>query len=82
MPKVRRAHLPRPLLDHLLERIRQREISAEQLGLLAEWLDAGPDVPEGKWFKRFPQMIVCGEAELISTFLRLAQVRFCSVCIV
>jgi len=74
MPKVRRENLPRPLLDHLLERIREREISAEQLGFLAEWLDTEPEVPEGRWFKRFPQMTVCGKAELIRTFLRLGQI--------
>jgi hypothetical protein len=45
MPKVRRQHFPPALLDHLLDRIRCREISADQLGLLAEWLDTEPDVP-------------------------------------
>jgi len=42
--------------------------------LLAEWLDTEPEVPVGKWFKRFPEMIVCGEGELVKTFLRLGQV--------
>ena len=74
MPKVRRAHLPRALLNHLLDRIRDREISAEQLGFLADWLDTEPDVPAGRWFKRFPGMTVCGEGELVKTFLRLGQV--------
>jgi hypothetical protein len=44
-----------------------------QLELLADWLAAGPEVPDGKWFKRFPQMTVCGEGELIRTFLRVGQ---------
>jgi len=44
-------------------------ISADQLGLLAEWLDTQPEVPEGKWFKTFPGLTVCGEGELIKTFL-------------
>ena len=26
-------------------------------------------VPDGKWFKRFPGMILCGEGELVKTFL-------------
>lgn len=69
MPRVRRKNLPRPLLDHLLDRIRSRKISADQLGLLAEWLDATPEVPAGRWFKKFPGMTVCGEGELIKTFL-------------
>ena len=36
---------------------------------IARWLDAGPEVPSGEWYKRFPGMIVCGEGELIKTFL-------------
>jgi hypothetical protein len=74
MPKIRRHNLPPTLLNHLLDRIRLREISAEQLGLLADWLDAEPEVPEGKWFKRFSGMIVCGEGELVKTLLAINQI--------
>ena len=74
MPKIRRHNLPPALLDHLLDRIRLREISAEQLGFLADWLDAEPEVLEGKWFKRFSGMIVCGEGELVKTFLATNQI--------
>jgi ribosomal protein S18 acetylase RimI-like enzyme len=73
MPEVRRRHVPRAVLDHLLDRIRERQISADQLGLLADWLDTAPQVPARKWFKRFPKMIVCGEGELVKTILRLGQ---------
>jgi hypothetical protein len=74
MPKVLRRNLPRPLFAHLLERVQQRQISAAQLVLLLEWLDTEPEVPGGKWFKRFSGMIVCGEAELVKTFLVPGQV--------
>jgi hypothetical protein len=57
----------------LLDRIRLREISADQLGALAEWLDTEPEVPSQGWFKRFPRMTVCGEGELIKTFLTAEQ---------
>ena len=70
MPKIRRQNLPPALLHHLLDRIRSREISGDQLGLFAEWLDTEPEVP----FKRFPQMIVCAEGELVKTFLNAQQV--------
>jgi hypothetical protein len=50
-------------MAHLIRRVRQREISTSQLGLLARWLATDPEVPKGRWFKRFPEMIVCGEAE-------------------
>jgi len=73
MPRVRRNNLPPALLEHLLDRIRTRNISADQLGLLAEWLDNAPEVPTGRWFKKFPDMIVCGEGELIKTFLQIGQ---------
>ena len=52
------------MLDHLLIRVRDREISKEQLGLLALWLKTDPEVPSGPWFKRFPGMIACGEGSL------------------
>jgi hypothetical protein len=52
-----------------LKRIKKRHISVDQLGLLADWLATEPEVPAGRWFRRFPGMIVCGEGELIRTFL-------------
>jgi len=69
MPKIRRHRLPQTLLVHLLTRMRQRNISSEQITLLAHWLDTEPDVPESKWFRKFPDFTVCGEGELIKTFL-------------
>jgi hypothetical protein len=73
MPQVRRHSLPPRLLDHLLDRIRERKISADQLELLADWLRGEPEVPAGRWFKKFPGMTVCGEGELIKTFLQPGQ---------
>jgi hypothetical protein len=65
MPEIRRHTLPPALLCHLLDRIQQRGISSDQLGLQAAWLDTRPTVPSGRWFKRFPGMILCGEVEWI-----------------
>ncbi|MEX1127329.1 MAG: hypothetical protein WEB50_02060 [Vicinamibacterales bacterium] len=69
MPHVRRHNLPPALFQHLLERIRSRKVPATQLELLATWLDTEPEVPEGDWYKRFSGMTVCGDGELIKTFL-------------
>jgi hypothetical protein len=69
VPRVRRQNLPPALFQHLLDRIQQRKIPATQLELLAQWLDTEPEVPEGQWYKRFSGMTVCGEGELIKTFL-------------
>ena len=73
MPKIRRHNLPRALYAHLLERVQQRNISAQQLRLMLLWMDTQPEVPNGQWFKRFPELIVCGEGELIKTFLLIDQ---------
>ena len=69
MPKIRRHHLPPALFQHLLDRIQERKIPASQLELLARWLDTEPEVPEGDWYKSFSGMTVCGDGELIKTFL-------------
>ena len=69
MPSVRRQNFPPALLQHLLDRIQSRKIPASQLELLAAWLDTEPDVPEGQWYKRFSGMTVCGEGELVKTFI-------------
>jgi len=74
MPRIRRHGLPPRLLDHLLDRVSSRHISAAQLGSLADWLRTEPEVPHGKWFKKFPGVTVCGEGELIKTFLRTGQI--------
>lgn len=69
MPRVRRQNVPPRLFQHLLDRIRERRIPADQLEALAAWLDEEPEVPAGEWYKRFPGMTVCGEGELVKTFL-------------
>lgn len=69
MPKIRRKHFPPALLQHLVNRVDKREIPLDQLVLFINWIDLDPEVPEGKWFKRFTGMIVCGEGELVKTFL-------------
>ena len=69
MPRVRRKDLPPALFAHLLNRIQQRRIDAKQLELLARWLDSEPEVPEGPWYKRFPGMTLCGEGDLVKSFL-------------
>ena len=69
MPRIRRQNVPPALFQHLLDRIQSRKIPASQLELLARWLDGEPEVPEGQWYKQFSAMTVCGEDELIKTFL-------------
>jgi hypothetical protein len=44
MPKIRRQDFPPALLNHLLDRIAEREISFNQLGLFGDWLVTEPEV--------------------------------------
>ncbi len=69
MPRVRRQNVPPALFQHLLDRVQSRSIPASQLELLAKWLDSEPEVPQGQCYKRFSGMTVCGDGELIKTFL-------------
>ena len=69
MPRVRRQNVPPALLQHLLDRVQSRRIPASQLEQLAAWLDGEPEVPHGPWYKRFSGLTVCGDGELIKTFL-------------
>ena len=76
MPKVRRKDIPRPLFEHLVLRVHERSIGADAIESLAAWLATDPEVPVGPWFKRLSDMTVCGEGELIKTFLTTSQVPF------
>ncbi|MEI6072787.1 MAG: hypothetical protein WCS31_13415 [Verrucomicrobiae bacterium] len=76
MAKIQRSDIPRPLLEHLLLRVRERDIDKDAVQSLAAWLDTNPEVPAGSWFKRFSTMTVCGDGALIKTFLTPAQAPF------
>lgn len=76
MAKIQRKDIPRPLLEHLLLRVRERDIDEDAVQSLAAWLDTNPEVPAGSWFKRFPSMTVCGDGALIKTFLTPSQTPF------
>jgi len=69
MPPIQRTNIPEPVLRHLLARMRERNISYLALQMLDDWLKTNPIVPDGQWFKRFPDFVVCGEGSLIKTLL-------------
>jgi hypothetical protein len=74
LPRIDRKKVPPGILRHLLNRVQERRISADQLVELAQWLDKDPEVPEGPWYKRFSGMIACGEGEWVKTFLAPGQI--------
>lgn len=73
MPRIRRERIPDALMAHLVSRVRERNVSVSQLRLFTKWLDGNPEVPPSSWFKGFPEMVVCGEGELVKTFLTANQ---------
>lgn len=73
MPKIRWKGLPPALRDHLFERLRERQISAEDLYALKLWRESEPEAPDGPWYKDFGSFKVCGEGPHPKTFLLRGQ---------
>ena len=69
MPKIRFADLPRGVWQHLLERVREREIALADLARLQEWVKSGPNAPDGDWYKDFGSFRLCGSGEYPKTVL-------------
>jgi hypothetical protein len=75
MPQIESwSRLPRTVRDHLIERMRDRRISLDDLNLLRVWIESKPDVPEGLWYKDFGSFKLCGEGTYPKTFLLAGQV--------
>jgi hypothetical protein len=66
------SHLPIAIRDHLVERMRDRKISLNDLNQLRIWIESKPDVPEGPWYKDFGSFKLCGEG-YPKTFLLAGQ---------
>jgi len=74
MPKIGTwANFPAGVRGHLIERMRDRAISVEDLDQLRLWIDSRPEVPNGDWFKDFGSFKICGHGPLPKTFLLPAQ---------
>lgn len=70
MPHVETwSRLPAAIRDHLVERMRGRQIKIEDLNLLRVWLGSKPTVPDGPWYKDFGSFKLCGEGKFPKTFL-------------
>jgi transposase InsO family protein len=73
MPKIQWTNLPPALRDHLFDRLREREISVEDLYLLKQWRESEPEAPDGPWCKDFGSFKICGEGKYPKTFLLRGQ---------
>lgn len=74
MPKIQWEDLPQGIHDHLLERLRDRKITGEDLHRLKVWRQSEPEAPEGEWFKDVGSFKLCGEGKYPKTFLLRGQV--------
>ncbi len=74
MPQIATwSQLPVGIRDHLIERMRDRKISLEDLNQLRLWMESKPDVPEGPWYKDFGSFKLCGHGQYPKTFLLPSQ---------
>ena len=54
MPRIAGwAELPAKVRQHLVDRMRDRAITLEDLNQLRLWIASEPEVPEGPWYKNF-----------------------------
>jgi hypothetical protein len=73
VPKIRWTDLPPALRGHLFDRLRDRQITVDDLYLLKLWRESEPEAPEGLWFKDFGSFKICGEGKFPKTFLLRGQ---------
>ena len=74
MPQIETwPHLPRPVREHLSERMRDRNVGLDDLNRLRIWIETRPNVPEGRWYKDFGSFRLCGEGKYPKTFLLAGQ---------
>ena len=75
MPSIETwSRLPSAIRDHLVERMRDRNIGLDDLNQLRLWMESKPSVPEGNWYKDFGSFKLCGEGKYPKTFLLQGQV--------
>ena len=70
--------LPSNVREHLIERLRDRRITQDDLYKLQFWIEQppGPDVPDGDWFKDFGTFKLAGRGPLVLTFLSPEQAGY------
>ena len=74
LPKI--SSLPRPVWEHILARVEERQISLEDLRRSQEWVNAAPWAPEGDWYKVFGSFMIRGSGEFPKTVLTKGMAPF------
>ncbi len=75
MPQIESwPRIPGPIRNHLIERMRDRNIDLDDLNQLRVWMETKPNVPAGPWYKEFGSFKLCGEGKYPKTFLLAGQI--------
>jgi hypothetical protein len=62
MPKLETwRNLPDAVGAHLVQRMRERNVSIDDLNRVRIWIESKPEVPVGLWFKDFGSFKLCSE---------------------
>lgn len=76
MPQIETwSRLPAALRDHLVERMRDRNINLHDLNQLRLWMETKPDVPEAPWYKDFGSFKLYGKARIQKLSISLVNLR-------
>ncbi|MBZ5573303.1 MAG: hypothetical protein LAO09_15650 [Acidobacteriia bacterium] len=67
------SRLPAAIRDHLVERMRDRNLNLDDLNRLRLWIESKPEVPQQPWYKDFGSFKLCGEGKYPKTFLAAGQ---------
>ena len=73
MPKIQWTGLPEVIRTHLLLRLKERQITEDDLYRLKLWRESEPDAPDGPWYKDFGTFKICGAGKYPKTFLLKGQ---------
>lgn len=74
MPKLKSwREFPAHVRDHLIQRMQDREITAEDLNRLRLWTETNPEVPIDEWYKDLGSFKICGRGARPTTFLLPSQ---------
>jgi hypothetical protein len=67
---------PPAVKAHLFQRLRDRQITSDDLDKLRIRVESAPELPGGRWYKDFGSFKIVGEGPYPLTFLDSSQVAF------
>jgi hypothetical protein len=67
---------PLAVKAHLFQRLKDRQITSDDLDKLRIWVESSPDLPDGPWYKDFGSFKIVGQGPYPLTFLDSTQIAF------